>query len=77
MVLVHSVCFVYFAGQSKDCRQVSSAFTMRDVEWDTWTCVLGFPVRGEEDTKHAIVLSQGCELGACCASACRKKAGIG
>lgn len=32
--------------QSKDCHQVSSAYSMRDVEWDTWTCVLGFPVRG-------------------------------
>lgn len=32
--------------QSKDCRQVSSAYSMRDVEWDSWSCVLGFPVRG-------------------------------
>ena len=32
--------------QAKDCKQVSSGFTMRDTEWDTWSCVLGFPVRG-------------------------------
>lgn len=34
------------SGQAKDCKQVSSGFSMRDIEWDTWSCVLGFPVRG-------------------------------
>ncbi|CAB4008191.1 echinoderm microtubule-associated -like 2 isoform X3, partial [Paramuricea clavata] len=32
--------------QAKDCKQVSSGYSMRDTEWDTWSCVLGFPVRG-------------------------------
>uniref|UniRef100_A0A7S1XVQ1 Calmodulin n=1 Tax=Phaeomonas parva TaxID=124430 RepID=A0A7S1XVQ1_9STRA len=27
-------------------RQISSAFSLRDVTWDSWTCVLGWPVQG-------------------------------
>ncbi|XP_046859210.1 echinoderm microtubule-associated protein-like 2 [Xenia sp. Carnegie-2017] len=29
-----------------ECKQVSSSFSMRDTEWDSWSCVLGLPVRG-------------------------------
>ncbi|XP_072031419.1 77 kDa echinoderm microtubule-associated protein-like isoform X3 [Amphiura filiformis] len=31
---------------AKTCKQVTSATTMRDTEWATFTCVLGFPVVG-------------------------------
>ena len=32
---------------AKTCKQVTSATTMRDTDWATFTCVLGFPVVGE------------------------------
>ncbi|KAK3732810.1 hypothetical protein QZH41_017712, partial [Actinostola sp. cb2023] len=28
------------------CKQVVSAYSMRDIKWKTWTCVLGFPACG-------------------------------
>ncbi len=31
---------------AKTCKQVTSATTMRDTDWATFTCVLGFPVVG-------------------------------
>ena len=49
-VVIITVTTIFFLlGQSKDCKQVSSGFSMRDIEWDSWSCVLGFPVRGTID----------------------------
>lgn len=30
---------------TEDCKQITSASSMKDVEWDTWTCILGWPVQ--------------------------------
>ena len=37
-----------FSGHAPSCRQIVSAASMKDVEWETWTCVLGFPVIGKD-----------------------------
>ncbi|GMH46698.1 hypothetical protein TrVE_jg371 [Triparma verrucosa] len=30
---------------TEDCKQITSASSMKDVEWDTWSCILGWPVQ--------------------------------
>ena len=48
--LMYKTCLFTFivAGHAPTCRQIVSAASMRDIEWNTWTCVLGFPVIGNK-----------------------------
>jgi len=45
------------------CRQIASPASMKDVEWNTWTCVLGFPVIGIWPEG-----ADGTDINACCRS---------
>ncbi|XP_065052263.1 echinoderm microtubule-associated protein-like 2 isoform X3 [Rhopilema esculentum] len=45
------------------CRQIVAAASMKDEEWETWTCVLGFPVIGIWPEG-----ADGTDINACCRS---------
>lgn len=38
--------FLSFIGDADSCKQIPSASQMKDTEWSTWNCILGFPVAG-------------------------------
>lgn len=39
---------------TETCEQIPSATTTRDTEWATWTCTLGWPVRGTSASHRAV-----------------------
>ena len=39
-------CVLYFSGSSNTCKQITSPSSLRDVEWATHNCTLGFNVCG-------------------------------
>jgi WD40 repeat protein len=35
-------------------KQITSASSLRDKEWETWTCTIGWPVQGNNDDNYAL-----------------------